>query len=203
MLLQKTHKPIRPIQISVIWLAAIVILGLACNAQAERCVQRYIQTELIDAEMQYCVSSTLPSQGVGSYGPENLLGSDDKSAGAWCEGVNGTGKGEWVEQKIRSGIPIRSIYVSNGYQKSVSTFSANGRVRHVRIATSNGTTINTELRDIQGDQRIKLPGWEDIESIRMTIISTYPGSKYKDTCISGMTADFEEMREIEFKRMNQ
>lgn len=190
-------------RVSAVCLAAIIFSCLAEPAKAETCAQKYIQTELIDAVMRYCVSSVLPAQGVGSYGPENLLGYDKEFAGAWCEGATGAGKGEWIEQQIRSGIPVRSIYISNGYQKSVSAFNANGRARQVKITTSNGTIVNAELSDVQGDQKIKLPVWENVDYIRMTIISTYPGRRYADTCISGLAMDFEEMRELEFKQMNQ
>ncbi len=186
----------------VVSMMAILGVGFAQPALAKTCVHKNIQTELIDG-MGYCVSSVLPSQGAGTYGPENMVGNSPKSSGAWCEGVHGDGKGEWIEQSFRPALPVRSIIVLNGYQKSNAAFSTNGRVRGVRITTSNGTVVETDLRDVQGEQIVRLPDWEDLSGVRLTILSTYPGSKYTDTCITHIWADIEEMRELEFKQDNQ
>ena len=81
-------------------------------------------TELV-VEAQHCSSSVLPPQMGTNYGPDNLF----TERGAWCEGVPGSGIGEWFMVRLRPSLFFQTIYVVNGYSKSPEAFRNNGRVK--------------------------------------------------------------------------
>lgn len=170
---------------------------------AGNCVIEYIGTELLDYA-KFCSSSELKSQGVGSYGPENLGGRDSNAeSGTWCEGAKGDGISEWISVNISPQMPIKTLWIGNGYQKSKKAFTRNSRVKRALIETGNGNRFKVTLSDTRGVQNIYFPDWEDLGTIRLTILSVHPGSHYKDTCVSLLWPDAEEMRELEFQKMNE
>jgi len=181
------------------------ILGLtfcltlwSATALAESCFRSDLRTELFDA-MTYCASSVLPSQGAGNYGPGNLS-HDGKGSGAWCEGVAGTGVGEWFSVRVEPRKRIRSIVIENGYQKSDKAFYTNARLKRVVVSTDAGDKVVAVLSDRRGAQPVRLPRWTDVNTVKVTILSVYPGEKYGDTCVSGFYADLEEWRTEEYRR---
>ena len=178
-----------------------LLVGLfALPVDARDCDRIYYGTELID-DVTYCASSVLPSSKVATYRPGNLSGWDDNAHRAWCEGDYDSGVGEWFEFTARPGPTIRTMVFLNGYQKSRKSFSQNARARDITIHTDRGLVINYRLKDRMGKQFIKLRDWHDFNRIRVTVRSVYPGTKYKDLCLSGFTVDFEERREFEFQQI--
>jgi len=176
------------------------MLFASTSARAQTCVIEYIGTELL-GNAKFCASSELKPQGVGSYGPENLGGRTSETySGAWCEGAKGNGIGQWVSVNIY--VPVKTLWVENGYQKSNKTFTRNNRVRRAIIETASSGSFEVTLKDAMGRQHIYLPNWEKSGKVKLTILSVYSGSHYKDTCISLMWPDAEELRELEFQRMN-
>lgn len=181
--------------------AIAALLGLAVDtAAAKTCVTVPFGTELIDDGV-FCASSHLAASGGNTYGPENLFYAQGRET-AWCEAADGAGIGQWVSVATRPKLPVRSVLIHNGYQKTRKSFADNNRVRRLRIETENGTRLETTLTDRFGPQRIRLPDWEELGRIRITILDVYKGAKYDDTCLSVVWPDIEEIREKEWQEMN-
>ncbi|MRU16540.1 hypothetical protein FDP25_13945 [Roseovarius sp. A21] len=168
----------------------------ATTSQAETCAD-FPATELVD-HMRICVSSVLPPQVGNSYGPANLF---DGSGNAWCEGAPGFGIGETVTLSLQGAGAFRQVMISNGYAKSDKAFFANGRVRLAEISTDLAAPVLVELPDTAAPITITLPGNQpdNHRVIRFRIVDVYPGSKYRDTCLSLFAADLEHERDLEWK----
>ncbi|MBD0400292.1 discoidin domain-containing protein [Flammeovirga sp. EKP202] len=73
------------------------------------------------------VSSTLKG-----YPKENLIDLDDKTA--WVEGVNGMGKGEWIEFEFNEKVFINGIGILNGYYKNGTVYNQNNRIKSLELS---------------------------------------------------------------------
>ena len=51
---------------------------------------------------------------------------------------------------------------------------------------TTGTPLVVELKDVQGWQEVRLPVPAKVEGVRLTLVTTYPGAKYEDTCLSDL-----------------
>jgi hypothetical protein len=152
-----------------------------------------------DGPISLSSSAVLPKEADGSsYGPENLL--DGKLATAWCP-VDGVGS--WVQFAFPQR-DINIISVANGYQrvsaKGTKLFAANARVARLLARDSNGVTIALDLSDGDGTQDWKLDTssrfGKGVTSLRFTIQSTYPGSKWQDVLLSALEFGFADEDEI-------
>lgn len=124
-----------------------------------------------------------------------LYVADDDPATAWVEGVKGRGEGEaleWWGPELTKAKSFR-VFVRNGFQKSDKLFRANARPRKVKLEPLvqaetgpqvTGTALETELKDVKGWQEVRLPVPEKVQGFRLTLVSTYPGTAYDDTCLS-------------------
>lgn len=140
------------------------------------------------------------------YSPERLRDGDAKTA--WVEGVSGEGIGETVIVHIDVSVPVK---IWAGLGSSPEMFRANCRPRRVLVsvlraeggsATQMGVVYQsikvlaqgeTELKDFYGFQSLTLPAFSFAPDaggslfMAIKILSVYPGTKYKDTCISELT----------------
>ncbi len=150
-----------------------------------------------------------------SYAPVNLT--DGSKSTAWVEGEKEYGIGEVVlVSGIDLNRPLR---IWNGYGKSEKLFQYNSRVKLARIhiiegkiegATQCGslfndlnavTSIEIDLEDKNGYQKLTIPTfqrrsyqidgqeWEYRYWLALEILDVYPGTKWKDTCISEISND--------------
>ena len=127
-------------------------------------------------------SSYLEADEISAYDPS--LAVDGSLSTAWNEGVDGLGKGEWIEIHTEDDKTewITAIVLSNGYQKSDETFLYNGRPLKVRLDFSDGTTAtvdNLYFDEVLTFGRAVYANW-----VRITILEAKGGKKYADTCIS-------------------
>ncbi|QDE67467.1 hypothetical protein BHS09_10990 [Myxococcus xanthus] len=120
---------------------------------------------------------------------------DDDPATAWVEGAKGRGEGEAIEWwgPALSRAKTYRLFLRNGFQKSDKLFRANARPRKVKLEPLvqgetgpqvTGTVLETELKDILGWQEVRLPVPNKVHGVRLTLVSTYPGTSYDDTCLS-------------------
>lgn len=136
-------------------------------------------------------SSYLPSSGGNTYTVDMLNDGDFRTA--WVEGAKGDGIGEWVEFRIKNhpGKKVVSttfwgVNISNGYRKSKDLWAKNSRVKQLRMDINGKPRLAINLKDSMFNQNIGFkrldikPG----DVLRFTITGIYPGSKYKDTCIT-------------------
>ncbi len=137
-------------------------------------------------------SSNLCGDGKNEYIPKKAR--DLKYDTAWCEGVKGSGLGEWIKfdfaesDLFGSTINIYRILIINGLAASKELYFANNRVKKLEVEFSEGEKRIIELKD----------GILDYQSfvfhikakwVKLTILEVYKGKKYDDTCISEI--DFE------------
>ncbi len=139
---------------------------------------------------------------------------DNDPATAWVEGAEGDGIGEVVVVHVKKNQPL-AIWAGLG--ASGSLFKANNRPRKIRVyvfqagrergreAYQSGTTYirllllgrhEVELKDVNGYQPLPLPKHTLRKDrgeafIAIEILSVYPGSKYRDTCISEVRIDID------------
>ena len=124
-----------------------------------------------------------------NYHPNYVL--DNNPRTAWVEGVDGQGEGEvlsWDVSALSSARAVR-LRIRNGYQKSEGLFAANSVPREVQVTVWRGAEVVVEqqvtLKKAMGWQEVVLPtGGRGLDHIELKVLSVYPGSKYKDTCIS-------------------
>ncbi|MBF0106946.1 MAG: discoidin domain-containing protein [Deltaproteobacteria bacterium] len=136
------------------------------------------------------VSSVLAPQSGNFYGARSAF--DGNPSTAWVEGVDGYGVNEWIKLAFGSPMKFKSLYITNGYAKNNDVYLKNSRPKKIRLDVDSGQSFEHTLSDTSASQIIILPLAVSSTSVKLTILSVYPGSKYMDTCISEFTADFEE-----------
>lgn len=175
----------------------VILAGLLASpalADEPEC-RSYGATQAYDRET-LCVSSFLTPQSGNRYDAKSVSDDDDRTA--WCEGVKGHGVGELIAFEWDNAGPLLSLWISNGYAKSSASFSANGRVKDVTIAVwrqgaaeSDYTAFQYRLEDHGIEQGIDMPTPNaPLDRVLIRIDSVYPGSKWQDTCINEIWADF-------------
>lgn len=167
----------------------------------------FILANLLDAGDVEAIrtSPVLPASGGITYEPENLLDMDFTTA--WCPG--GTGAGAWIELDMEPCL-LGALLIANGYTKSEEAYTANSRIRSVRVTLTgdpdNGRGGGQEgvvydevitLEDIpwaELDGRNFARGLQELFSesdlgmavagIRLEILEVYPGTTWDDLCVS-------------------
>ncbi len=148
--------------------------------------------------MRGSVSSSLQPE---KYGVYELF--DKDRLDAWAEGVAGPGIGEVIEviQLEHGGwVPIFSyneMCIVNGYAKNETVWQENNRVKSMKLYFENEYMGTITLEDTMQPQYIDLSpvnmkvgnGCE--ANFRFEITEVYPGTKYDDTCISGLIVEYE------------
>lgn len=118
---------------------------------------------------------------------------DDNVDTAWVEGAAGNGIGEsltWKVSTLESASKV-ILNIKNGYQKSDRLFAANAAPRKIQVSLLRDAgkpvvSKSYELKKSKGIQRIELdiPKEEGFSLVELKIVSTHPGTVYKDTCVS-------------------
>lgn len=160
------------------------------------------QVVLYDAGIKTIKTSSYLSEntkkGLIEYCPENLLerlyymtGPDydkvtyDSLTPPWVEGKNDYGIGEYLDIEFKW--PADEMQILNGFVDftRMDLYEKNSRVKTVLIESENPKfSKEYQLEDIVRYTLITLP--QKTQKIRMTIKEVYPGTKYKDTCLSSI-----------------
>ena len=123
-------------------------------------------------------SSELPSH------PAKYI-QDKKLYTVWSENVSGNGKGEWIKFVSPEDECFIELEIVNGYAKNKALYQANNRVKKLRIEFDEGQVIERELKDNElGYQKIEFGDMIVSRWVKVTILDTYQGTKYDDTCVS-------------------
>lgn len=170
------------------FICALVTLPAATPALAEPGCASVSGGQFYD-QLSYCAWSSLAPQSGNDYGPDNLGDGDLRTA--WCENAPGHGEGQAIAMVITGGSEFTELAIHSGYQKSQSTYQKNSRPRDLRLTSWDGVDMVVTLADRMGEQRIRLPRAFAYSQIQLEILSVYPGSKWSDTCITELHADFE------------
>lgn len=167
--------------------------------------------KLINAS-SYLTENT--KKGIIKYLPENILEKVfykpmhdysfiqyDSLTPPWVEGKEDFGIGEYLDIEFKW--PSDELQILNGFVDftRMDLYEKNSRVKTVLIESQNPKfSKEYELEDLVKYTVINLP--EKTDKIRITIKDVYPGTKYKDTCLSSIlvtnpnTVDFYEMTEM-------
>lgn len=137
-----------------------------------------------DAVKNVTASSTLKEENI-LHNPENV--NDNDKSTAWVEGAEGDGIGEYVQLNFSFEGSITTVSMINGYSKTNDTYYNNNRVKKVRLSFSDGSSMEFNLKDNNMDyQTLTLSKPVHTTYIKFTILEVYNGTKYQDTCISGI-----------------
>ena len=137
-------------------------------------------------------------KGLVEYKPESLLerlyymtGDDydrvtyDTLTPPWVEGKDDYGIGEYLDIEFKW--PADEMQILNGFVDftRMDLYEKNSRVKTVLIESKNPKFSNEyQLEDFAKYSLINLP--QKTDKIRITIKDVYPGTKYKDTCLSSI-----------------
>lgn len=177
----------------------------------ERCKEMGIDNQETIDGAKIRASSSL-KEGNRVYGPELAFDGDMRTA--WCEGVSGSGEGEWIE------IPLifsefSHVQIWPGYLKSDAHWENNGSPKHYRVSHKDwafevlDTTVRLDPKRwpdhgfagdttdftsssghvVQpigvGHDSFPLKGSDAVgDVVRIQILEARKGKKYDDTCIS-------------------
>lgn len=145
-------------------------------------------------------SSVLADQGKVSYKASHLAEADRKNV--WSEGVEGVGIGESIEitqMYMGTGdkeLCFNSICIVNGYAENMTKWQENCRVKSLKLYYGDEFMGVIELEDTIDPQYVDIAplqmkvgnGFD--ASFRFEITEVYEGSKYEDTCLTGIIIDF-------------
>lgn len=149
----------------------------------------------IGRQYKATASSSLKSDDTYTYGPENLT--DEESRNSWSEGADGDGIGESLTLTLKQPQRALRLYIANGFRTHAvdevvkEKFFANNRVKRMRVCVDGGKPFSVELPDgLDQTGVIELPKDAGIvKTIKLTIEEVYRGTKFRDTCISGVDVE--------------
>lgn len=130
----------------------------------------------------------------GDYDVHNLT--DEDYSTAWVEGVEGTGIGESITiTNLNPEQPVCGIAIAPGYQKNENVFFANAMPISLLVQYGDEEKIIDNYQETaeeaiqQGSTYMYLADFKEpvlADEIKVTITGVREGTKYEDTCISGL-----------------
>lgn len=146
-------------------------------------------------------TSHLEPIGTNGYLPMNAT--DTSRMGAWAEGADGYGIGEAIElHQMYMGpgadvLTFTRFCIVNGYAKNEDIWQKNARVKELKVYYGDVYMGSIHLKDCIEPQYIDVSalnmrvcnGREAV--FRFEIADVYPGTKYEDTCITGILMEFD------------
>lgn len=105
------------------------------------------------------------------------------------------GAEQWLEFRFTpdatAPVGFRGIRLMNGYGKSPELWAANARVRTLRMDLNGQPVSLLQLLDRQGVQALSFPDLQvkGGDVLRLTVLDTYKGQKYQDTCLTEIVLD--------------
>ncbi len=126
-------------------------------------------------------SSVLPASGKITYDPE--CAADGYPDTAWSPAPDD--KSPWIELSADEKQTVAGFYIVNGYAKSERLFLENRRAKSITV-TVDGAEYSFTLEDGEfGErERIELPEPAETSVLKITVNSSYKGTKYDDICIT-------------------
>lgn len=152
----------------------------------------------------------------GRYAAGNMLWQNREAA--WAEGVDGPGIGESItylqsctygvdnkweritpenREPIQNGLyDYTEICIVNGYARNQKTWEENGRIKRLAMYVEGQLYAYLELEDTMFPQYFFLPEGDIVVpnrgmlEVRFEIEEVYPGSRYEDTCLTGLVMEF-------------
>jgi hypothetical protein len=109
---------------------------------------------------------------------------DNRTDTVWAEGVTGPGTGESITITLQHAIDIDAVEIMPGYFDP-RYWKANNRIRRFELKTGDSTWKETFLcQDKRTAQRYQLSRRISAKEIIFTVLESYKGTKWDDTCLS-------------------
>ncbi|MEQ9405078.1 MAG: hypothetical protein RIM99_15920 [Cyclobacteriaceae bacterium] len=148
---------------------------------------------------------SVSSQLDGPYAKENMF--DGNFSSAWVEGKTDNGTNEQIVIELDD-FNLAAIGIVGGYSKSKSIYNSNNRIKKIKLereVVNHGDPTKTSIESsevmledlafsaIPNDNNFYSilnlvgeygEGYQKIRKVTITILETYEGQKYNDTCIS-------------------
>ncbi|MCP3136407.1 NADase-type glycan-binding domain-containing protein [Pyxidicoccus xibeiensis] len=176
--------------------AASAAPGLAGAPDAGPSDAARVEVKLHGVPVTVTASSVLAdAKAPGRYGLANLL--DEDPGSIWAEGAKGSGVGEWVELSFPPDTPVHSFLVMPGNPKSAKLYKANARPRKAKLELklAEGRKLDYVLdfpRDfpVGGAIYVHYRRQFAVKSARLTVLTVWPGSRYRDLCLGDFVPVF-------------
>ncbi len=122
-------------------------------------------------------TSSMKPKYPGSY----IMDANEKTA--WSAALSGDGAGEYVLFTWDHKVNLSSLSIIPGYNKNEEIWYNNNRLKEIKIEFSDATA---KTQNFDGDTRNHVIKVDKIGItwVRISVISTYPGQRWLDTCIS-------------------
>jgi len=135
-------------------------------------------------------ASSFLREGTKDYAPTRI--GELHLESPWAEGAPGQGVGEWINFKTgdgtnRIGKPV-GVYIINGYisYNHPERYIQNSRIKRLSLTSiKSGKQKHFMIEDSPQPQLLDVQGLDGYV-FKLTIEEVYPGTKYTDTCISGL-----------------
>lgn len=124
------------------------------------------------------------------FQPGMAIDGDPKTS--WQEGAK-VEKGQWIEVAFAPA-SVSRVVIRNGYGASTALYKGNRRLKDVLISIDGGPPKAIRLKDTSKAQTIALEGPAGATSLRITIVSTYAGTK---TAVTGTPFDDAAVSEVQ------
>ncbi|QJE96306.1 NADase-type glycan-binding domain-containing protein [Luteolibacter luteus] len=135
------------------------------------------------ANYQVSASSTLPPEGEHRYDASLLK--DTYQKGAWSEGAEGPGIGEWLELKPAVAKPVVAIGITPGFATSDELFKANNRPRRILVNLNGEHEFTADIPDSRDYCRVPVNAYsKPVKSIRITFKDVWKGEQFDDLCVT-------------------
>ena len=102
----------------------------------------------------------------------------------WTEGAEGQGIGEYIDFTLKKEYILTEMEIFPGNHRDDNYFHQNSRPREITLTFSDGTVRKVTLEDSRTSQAFPIDPQIASDSVRLTIDSVYPGTKWADTVIS-------------------
>ncbi len=119
-----------------------------------------------------------------------------KAKDDYSEGYVGFGEGQTDPDICDGYMRYTEVCVVNGYAKNQKTWEENGRVKRLLMYVEDKPYAYLELEDTIYPQYFTLP-FDAIKAadgvdihFRFVIEDVYPGTRYEDTCLTGLVVEF-------------
>ena len=112
----------------------------------------------------------------------------------WVEGKEDYGIGEYLEFELDQNVYKNNSYsgwtisILNGYvnPEKPHLYKENSRLKSATLIVDDKKEIKIQFNDYVEITNVKIPG--EAKKIKLIIDDVYKGTKYKDTCITGISA---------------
>jgi len=108
----------------------------------------------------------------------------------WVEGKEDYGIGEYLELELKQDVTVNGwiIGILNGYvnPEKPHLYKENSRLKSATLIVDDKKEIKIQFNDYVEITNVKISG--GVKKIKLIIDDVYKGTKYKDTCITGISA---------------